>query len=386
MIPGKNLELFTRLRESFGNLWSPRQHLSVDEGSIPFKGCVSFLCFNPNKPAKYHIKTFKVVDSSNNYCLDVDIYVGNNFVTKTSEFGSTHDRLMHLVRNYLLKSHIIHMDNFYSSPFLYYNLLNVNTGATGTCRPHKGFPYGFMKTKLPNKGDQKVVTYDDKILSLRIHDRKVVTLMSTVYSTKSMPVGRKHWKTKEEITRPEIMHNYNKYMGGVDLNDQLLQYSAYSQRTLKWWKKVTFRVLNLAMVNAYILYKEWSTQMNVERQKRLSHADFRLIVLRQCLATVPEKEVLHNTTEVTEFSRLQGNHFLEKIPSGVGKQKSRLYKVCGKAEKVMHERSGGQPLKKYGSVITFQCKTCKVELCVSDCFELYHTQKDFVSKYIALKK
>ena len=47
------------------------------------------------------------------------------------------------------------------------------------------------------------------------------------------------------------------------------------------------------------------------------------------------------TTEVTEFSRLQGKHFLEKIPSGVGKQKSRLCKVFSKAEKVMHERSGG---------------------------------------------
>ena len=32
----------------------------------------------------YHIKTFKEVDSSNNYCLDIDIYVGNNFVEKRS--------------------------------------------------------------------------------------------------------------------------------------------------------------------------------------------------------------------------------------------------------------------------------------------------------------
>ena len=36
--------------------------------------------------------------------------------------------------------------------------------------------------------------------------------------------------------KPEIMHKYN--TGGVDINDQLLQYSAYSLRTLKWWKKV----------------------------------------------------------------------------------------------------------------------------------------------------
>lgn len=385
--PRKKLgELFTRLRESFATCWSPRQHLSVDEGSIPFKGRVSFLCFNPNKPDKYHIKTFKVVDSSNNYCLDLDIYVGNNFVTQTSEFGSTHDRVMHLVRNYLSKSHIIFMDNFYSSPFLYYNLLNVNTGATGTCRPRKGFPAGYMKTKLPKKGDQKVVTYDDKILSLRIHDRKVVTLMSTVYSSNHVAIGKKHWKTKEEITKPELMHQYNKYMGGVDLNDQLLKYSAYSRRTLKWWNKAAFRILNVAMVNAYILYKEWCEQNNIARQKRLSHSDYRLMVLKQWLATVAANNVLHDTHEVSEFSRLQGRHFMEKIPSGNAKQKSRICKVCNKAEKILYDRTGGPPRKVYGSVTTFQCISCKVELCAVPCFQLYHTQKDFVAKYIALKQ
>ena len=47
-------------------------------------------------------------------------------------------------------------------------------------------------------------------------------------------------------------------MGGVDCNDQLLKYSAFNRRTLKWWKKVFFRLLNVAMVNSYVLHCEWS--------------------------------------------------------------------------------------------------------------------------------
>ena len=43
------------------------------------------------------------------------------------------------------------MDNWYSSPYLYYNLRMLDTGATGTCRPRKGFPPNFMKKKLPSK-------------------------------------------------------------------------------------------------------------------------------------------------------------------------------------------------------------------------------------------
>ena len=82
-----------------------------------------------------------------------------------------------------------------------------------------------------------MVTYDDKLLALRIHDRKVVTLISTVHSTKPVETGKKNWQTKLDIIRLDIMHQYNTYMGGVDTNDQLLKYSAYSRRCSKWWKK-----------------------------------------------------------------------------------------------------------------------------------------------------
>ena len=82
--------------------------------------------------------------------------------------------------------------------------------------------------------------------------------------------------------------------------------------------------------------------MNKQRQKQLSHTDFHIIVLKKWIATVTEhRNALHDTEEVCEFSRLGGRHFMERIPLGEdGKQKSRLCKVCIKAEKLIHERSG----------------------------------------------
>ena len=100
------------------------------------------------------------------------------------------------------------------------------------------------------------MTYNDLIVSKRILDRKHVTLLSTVYSCKEIDLGRKHWKTKEAVTKQEIIHYYNKYMGGVDSNDQLMQYSPFSRQTVKWWKKFFFHLLNLAIVNSFILYRE----------------------------------------------------------------------------------------------------------------------------------
>ena len=126
-------------------------------------------------------------------------------------------------------------------------------------------------------------------------------------------------------------------------------------------------LLNLAMVNAYVLYKEWSEKMNKQRQKQLSHTDFRINVLKKWIATVTEhRNALHDTEEVCEFSRLGGRHFMERIPLGEdGKQKSclcKVCKVCNKAGKLIHARSGAPPKKKYGSVTIYQYKQCKVEL------------------------
>ena len=224
--PRKKLGLFfTDLVQSFKSAWTPRQHLSIDEGCIGFKGRVSFKCYNPNKIEKYHMKTFKVVDSSNNYCLEFDLYVGKELNEPLTEFGKTHDLVIRMVRNYMNKSYIIFMDNWYSSPYLYYNLLLVQTGAIGTCRNRAGLPDKIIKEKLNRKGDTVVMNYDNKLIAAKYLDRKPVKLLSTVNNMAFVDTGKKHFRTKETIMKPDAIVQYNKYMGGVAANDQLLQYS-----------------------------------------------------------------------------------------------------------------------------------------------------------------
>ena len=50
--------------------------------------------------------------------------------------------------------------------------------------------------------------------------------------------------------------DYNNYMGGVDLTDQYLSYySMTTRQTLKWWKKVFWRLLDITIVNSWILFR-----------------------------------------------------------------------------------------------------------------------------------
>ena len=114
----------------------------MKKGCIPFKGQIHFRCYNLSKIDKYYMKTFKLVDSTNNNCLKFKLYVAND-KTSTSEFRKTHDLAVRLLQEYIGKSYIIFMDNVYSSPYLFYELNKIQAGAVGTLHTtHKGVRKG----------------------------------------------------------------------------------------------------------------------------------------------------------------------------------------------------------------------------------------------------
>ena len=170
----------------------------------------------------------------------------------------------------------------------------------------------------------------------------------------------------ETIEKPECIIDYNKWMGGVDLYDQLCCYYLFDHRTWKWWRRLFFHLFNTAIVNAYILYIE-STQAS----RKLSHADFRIQLAKQLLQEagepIPETppEPSSQSEAVPSSLRFSGRHFPEKVPPTAS---GRL----GQLECVVCSKKRGR-----GKVTTtYRCKTCKKALCVTPCFELYHTHTD----------
>ena len=111
-------EILSTPKEKFSTLWTPQQHISIDEGTVPFNGNIHFRVHNTNKPDKYGIKTFKLCDSTNGYCCSFG-ETGNQTVSK---YGKTYDLVMSLLQNYKKQGYIVYMDNFYTSPYLFYNL------------------------------------------------------------------------------------------------------------------------------------------------------------------------------------------------------------------------------------------------------------------------
>ena len=73
------------VKKNFKRCYKPGRDLSFDKGYCPFKDRLKFRCYNPRKPAKFHIKMFEVSDSKTGYVIGFDVYTGKKKQTVTKE-------------------------------------------------------------------------------------------------------------------------------------------------------------------------------------------------------------------------------------------------------------------------------------------------------------
>ena len=137
--------------------------ISMDEGCCPYKDRVLFKCYNPSKPSKWHLKLFEVSDSKTGYVVAFEVYCGKNSTrivrdadVLDPECIVTTKTVMGLLKkgNLLGKGHHVYMDNYYSSPELFWELHFKETYACSTCRSNrKNMPESVTKAKLKKKGE-----------------------------------------------------------------------------------------------------------------------------------------------------------------------------------------------------------------------------------------
>ena len=120
--------------------YKPNCEVSIDEQMIGTKSRISFRQYMPLKPtAKWGIKVWAMADAVSGYCCNLQIYTskeGNNV-----EKGLASKVVKDLMENYQGLGHHLYVDNFFTSPHLFRDLLEAGTLACGAIRSNrKGFP------------------------------------------------------------------------------------------------------------------------------------------------------------------------------------------------------------------------------------------------------
>ena len=160
--------------------------------------------------------------------------------------------VMELMRRYLNKGHHLYADNWFASPALFEILQRNQTGACGTvCKNRRGLPSDITKLK---SGEIQYL-HTGILLALKWQDKQEVHMLSTIHSTTHANSGKVDRKTGREIRKPIGIIDYNTNKGAVDQVDMQLSFSECLRKSMKWYKKVFFHLLDIAEYKAFLIFK-----------------------------------------------------------------------------------------------------------------------------------
>ncbi|GBM22473.1 PiggyBac transposable element-derived protein 4 [Araneus ventricosus] len=278
---------------------------------------------------------------------------------------TTTNIVMTLLEDLLDKGYCVTLDNFYTSPELAELLLSHRTDVYGTLRPNRISVHEEIKKGTLKKGE--IVGFQKgKICVMKYMDKKPISILSPVHNTVIVEQDKKRKKTHGKSERivskkPQAIIDYNLTMGGVDKANQCLSYyPTVRNQQKKYYLKIFRQILNQSVWNSFVLHKNNGGTM--------SHLDFRLQLVEE-LAKIYGKSK-HSSQNTTSSDRLIGRHFPSRIQPT--QKKKAPTKICIVCSPKFNEK--GQRVRKESR---YQCSQCNVTLCVTPCFEKYHTVENF---------
>ena len=175
---------------------------------------------------------------------------------------------------------VVAIDRYYSGVPLLIQLLSMRVYAVGTVMTNR---LGYCK-ELINKqktrkatdvrGSFKMARCIDipSVLAVSWMDNKPVHFLSSGASgCKASVTTRGRNNQLEDVSCPSVVRDYHRYMGGVDVHDQL-RLQSYSLETCyrfkKYYKSLFMGLIDLVVVNAYVTHVKCAKDFGIEPRTR----------------------------------------------------------------------------------------------------------------------
>lgn len=279
--------IINKLLERFA-LVPLESRLSVDEQICATKARHYLKQYLPLKPHKWGFKFF-VLCGQSGFAYNFEIYSGqeNTQLMNEPDLGASSNVVVRLCRMIPTNANFrVYFDNYYTSLQLISYLANRGIFSLGTIRRNR-----IPDSKLPSEVDIKKwkrgdscehlgVVNDIDISTTVWKDNKTVVLASSFAGEAPIGTVRRYEKSNKEMIQascPFVIQEYNKHMGGVDLLDSFLGRYHIKIRSKKWYLRIFYHLLDVTMVNAWILYKRVAAQRS-ENTSLLTLSQFRIEV------------------------------------------------------------------------------------------------------------
>jgi len=340
-------DIINMLRKSFCDTFYPYEKVCIDESLMLYKGRLSFKQYIPSKRNRFGIKSYILCDCKTGYVQDLIVYEGRSTITESdiSGIGKSGAIVLSLLKPYLGQGHTLYTDNFYSSPALY-NFLHDN--CTNVCGTVKKRRQGMPKMEERLKKGEACFRATKNLLVIKWMDKKEVHMISSMHTVNFKAVSK--YGGKQSVQKPLCVIDYNKSMGIVDKVDMVLSTVNSTRKSLKWYRKFFFHLMDICVWNAYCMYKH-------NRRETISMSKFHLALIKQIIEKYHHNSTGHQGRPADNLMRLTDRHFPTFCKP---KNRRRRCVICSKNDNRTDSR--------------YECKDCDVGLCIDPCFQIYHTE------------
>lgn len=261
--------LLEKVRQNCLKYQGRESKFSIDEMMIAYKGSKAGKRkqYMKDKPNKWGFKNY-VRSGTTGMIYDFIMYGGEDtfryhtFSEEESSLGFGAQVVIALCQSIQRKPAVIYCDNFFSSPELFY-ILRENYGifALGTIRNNR---LRGAENILPTEKDLKkkergffveATCNHNRLAVVRWNDNKAVTFISSFVA--SAPIEKiqrysKDAKKKVDVQCPQIVRQYNKHMGGVDLADMLISLYKILFKSRRWYLGIFAQIVDICLNNAWL--------------------------------------------------------------------------------------------------------------------------------------
>lgn len=293
-------------------------------------------------------------------------FTGKEKIITESTLG---ERVVMTFAQKLKPGSVVVVDNFFTSYSLLDNLKKKGIYACGTVRStSKGLP-GFMKKTKKNSTksrtkNQTAMTRGEfqfkaknGVAAVQWMDKKPVNFLSSAHTPRKTTTVLRRLQTGKRVSVhcPNVVADYNKYMCGVDRFDQYRERYETGRKSIKWWFRILYFLLDLAVVNGFILWK-----LEQPPKSDTSQLTYRLKLARQLIDGYSSRKMTGRPPNFFKCSvpkelRLSKGYF--HLPRKI--DTPRRCKLCS------------SKLKKQTRTKII-CVACNVPLCIDECFESFH--------------
>ena len=240
--------VWNKFIKNCNNCYKPNDNISIGEQLFQTKTRCPFTLYIASKPNKFGIKFWLAIDTSTKFLINGFPYLGNDMYTPRDEQVGD-DVIEKLVKPYINEGRNITVDNISSSLDLVKNLKSKKTTLVGTMKKFRREIPQEIKYCKYECFDSVILTNDACTLTVyQSKSSKNIIVMSSLHSTVNIENSPKKL--------PETIAYYNRTKCGVDiLNTMARKYTTkFSSR--RWPLQVFYNILDLAAINAWILYQE----------------------------------------------------------------------------------------------------------------------------------